>query len=786
MFKHSIKTNITLTFLFLLTSISAFLIYTQYYFNSNLAIKSTKNTFKLVGENILDEVGKSHQRVVRLLESNRSNKNIEHKIKFDTKHPAQNSLIQILELNQGIVAVYFAHKDGSFFEVINLNEFPFLYKVYDIVKSARWLVIQSINGKRQYTLLNSNQSFINSYEKEEDFNPLERAWYKKAIETDTVLELEPYVFSTIKELGTTYAVQTKEKGSVIGVDYTMQKLSRYLSMQKFDVSSEVFMFDREGNKFLSSDEYEKKEQREKRVASEFIKACFSNADDVISYEESGVKYLAMYHQIGKNLFLGIRVDMQVLLKPYIQSMQYSLMISIVLLLLSVPIIFFAVSKIVKPVRALIQENEKIKNRDFDKVKMIKSNIIEFKELSKSQVLMSHSISEYQTSQAELLEAIVKLIAEAVDAKSPYTGGHCNRVPKIAQMLVEEASRAKEGVFKEFELEDEDAKREFEIGAWLHDCGKVTTPEYVVDKSTKLETIYNRIHEIRTRFEILLRDAKIVSLQEILSGKDENSVLLKLQKREKKLQEDFSFVASVNIGGEYMSHDKQERIKNIAKEEWVRNFDKSLGLGEVERLRCNQNSDINLPVKEKLLSDNQEHIIKRENFDYQSYEEYGFKEEIPQYLYNYGELYNLCIEKGTLTAEERYKINEHVIMTIKMLEKIPFPKNMTKIPEYAGTHHETLIGTGYPRKLTKDELSIPARIMALADVFEALTASDRPYKKAKTLSESINILSFMVKDKHIDADVFELFLSSGVYKKYAKEFLKPEQIDEVDIKVYIGA
>ena len=159
-------------------------------------------------------------------------------------------------------------------------------------------------------------------------------------------------------------------------------------------------------------------------------------------------------------------------------------------------------------------------------------------------------------------------------------------------------------------------------------------------------------------------------------------------------------------------------------------------------------------------------------------------QVPKHLYNQGEIYNLTIKKGTLSEEERFKINEHMIMTVKMLEELPFPKNLEKVPEYAGAHHETLIGTGYPRRLKKEDMSIPARIMAVADIFEALTAADRPYKEAKKLSESIKILSFMVKDEHIDEDIFKLFLTSGVYMNYAKEYLKEEQIDEVDISKYV--
>jgi len=431
------------------------------------------------------------------------------------------------------------------------------------------------------------------------------------------------------------------------------------------------------------------------------------------------------------------------------------------------------------------ENEKIKNRDFHQVKNIKTYIFELHELSDSLVSMSVSIQEYQEAQEKLLDSIIKVLADAIDSKSAYTGGHCKRVPEIAQKLTKVASDKKDGLFKEFSFESEDEWREFHIGAWLHDCGKVTTPEYVVDKSTKLETIYNRIHEIRTRFEVLYRDAQIVYLEEQLHNKDKKQSLEKLHATQNKLIEEFEFLASANMGGEYMSEEKQERIKSIAKREWTRNFDDRLGLADVELLRYEGIEAKQTPAIERLLSDKQEHLIKRVNFDYESYKADGFKEEVPQYLYNYGEIYNLCVEKGTLTHEERFKINEHVIMTIKMLEQIPFPSQLNKIPEYAGTHHETMIGTGYPRKLSKKDLSIPARIMALADIFEALTASDRPYKKAKTLSESLKIMSFMVKDEHIDGDIFELFLNSGVYMEYAEAHLKPEQIDEVKIETYIS-
>lgn len=384
---------------------------------------------------------------------------------------------------------------------------------------------------------------------------------------------------------------------------------------------------------------------------------------------------------------------------------------------------------------------------------------------------------------ELLDSFIKLIASAIDAKSKYTGGHCLRVPELLLMMTDAANEANYGIFKDFTIENEDKKRELSIAAWLHDCGKVTTPEYVVDKATKLETIYNRIHEIRTRFEVIHRDLTIEALNKKLAGEDCESVDSWLVLEHKKLIEEFEIVANANVGGEFMKDEDKELIKDIASRMWIRNFDNTIGLANEEKQRVlNENSVT--PQIEQLLADKLQHIIPREDFDYEEYKRMKFKTKVPDQLYNRGEIYNLTIEKGTLTEEERFKISEHVMVTIKMLEELPFPENLKNVPLYAGAHHETLIGTGYPRELSIDDMPIPARIMALVDIFEALTASDRPYKEPKTISESIKILSFMVKDKHIDKDIFELFLKSGVYQEYADKNIKLSQHDEVNIDKYI--
>lgn len=387
------------------------------------------------------------------------------------------------------------------------------------------------------------------------------------------------------------------------------------------------------------------------------------------------------------------------------------------------------------------------------------------------------------AQKELLDAMIKLIAGAIDAKSPYTGDHCERVPELGVMLAEAASAVNEGPLAEFSFKTDDEWREFRIGAWLHDCGKVTTPEYVVDKGSKLETIYNRIHEVRMRFEVLLRDARISELEAVAAGADPVKALERYEARRTQLADDFAFIAECNLGGEFMAPEKLERLKRIAEETWLRHYDDRIGL-PYEELKRYLDEPATLPATEKLLADKLQHVIPRT--DKRSIDpKWGFKIKVPENLYNYGEVYNLSVGRGTLTEEERFKITEHVMQSLMMLEQLPLPKNMRRIPEYAGTHHETLIGSGYPRRMDEAEITIPMRIMAIADVFEALTASDRPYKKAKTLSESINILSFLKKDKHIDPALFDLLLTSGVYKRYAEKYLLPEQIDDVDISKYVA-
>ena len=332
---------------------------------------------------------------------------------------------------------------------------------------------------------------------------------------------------------------------------------------------------------------------------------------------------------------------------------------------------------------------------------------------------------------KLFESFISLINLAIDEKSPYTGGHCQRVPALTMMLAEAVDATTEGPLAAFSMDDHD-RYELKIAGLLHDCGKVTTPVHVVDKATKLQTIFDRIHLVDTRFEVLKRDTEIaalrgqLALREKVDAAGEARIQNELAGQLRTLDNDREFLRHANIGSESMPEAEQQRVRAIGHQYQWRNVD---------------------GVKADFLTAN--------------------------------EIENLSIRAGTLTQKERETINYHIVATIKMLEQLPWPKHLKHVPEYAGGHHERMDGKGYPKGLTRDQMSIQARTMGIADIFEALTARDRPYKHGMKLSQAMRILADFRRNGHIDPDLFEVFVKQGVYRRYAEEFLKPEQIDAVD-------
>ncbi len=329
---------------------------------------------------------------------------------------------------------------------------------------------------------------------------------------------------------------------------------------------------------------------------------------------------------------------------------------------------------------------------------------------------------------DLFDSFIRTIATAIDEKSPYTAGHISRVANLTMEIARRINVTEWGKYGKFNFSDDELE-ELRLAAWMHDVGKITTPEHVVDKSTKLEKIFDRVDLLKIRFEAIklqMEKEWFSKKIKILTAEGKESEKLAELDSEysgkiSKFSDDSEFCMQCNEPGEFMEDDKIERLQEFAKQS------------------------------------------------------YGFNGESQPYISG-DELLNLSIKRGTLNESDRKIIENHATMTLKMLNELPFSKKLRHVPEYAAAHHEKLNGTGYPLKLKGKEISVQARVMAIADIFEALTAKDRPYKKPMKLSQAIQILGYMVKDEHLDADLVDVFLKEGMAEDYANEHLLPEQID----------
>jgi HD-GYP domain-containing protein (c-di-GMP phosphodiesterase class II) len=349
------------------------------------------------------------------------------------------------------------------------------------------------------------------------------------------------------------------------------------------------------------------------------------------------------------------------------------------------------------------------------------DVVEFSEADErlvesmsSQAAVALSNRQLVTSLNGMLEGFIEAMAHGVDQQSRYTGDHCRRVPVIANLLAQAVNRESQELHDKAKFSERDL-HELHIASLLHDCGKVATPIHVTDKSTRQEVVFDQIHHIRTRFELKKKD---VELEWMRNPTTEES----LQRELDTLDQDFNFLEECNRSSTYMDEEKKSHVREIAEKTWMSSS------GE----------------RKPLITEH--------------------------------ELINFLITRGTLNDDERNIINNHVVSSIEMLKNLPYPDHLARVPEIAGAHHEWVNGQGYPNSLTGEDMSLQARILCIADVFEALTAHDRPYKPPMPLSKALSILRAQVEKGHLDGDLVETLVKQGVHIEYAEQHLNADQMD----------
>lgn len=775
--------------------VAAAIIGVNYYFDTRLARQAAAEEFTSIALRSTQAAARLGQRGERLAVALHGQEALEAPVD-DALHPLIRPMTQLMRASDNIFSLFVGYADDSYLEVSDLEATAGLRSAWDARPDERWVVVQVVTrGGRRTELrryLGGDLAVRRAEEESSDYRPTTRPWYTNA-RAGEVQRTPPYLLSLVRQRGISYTVGNAQ-GTVAGSIVLLSSLDELLSGARFPSSFAALIFDDEGRIIagrgpgsrLDSVNEAGEVDGDATVLSTLARLAGTATDGATVRELSidGEAHFAWIQSIesfgGANdrQFVAITGRRSEILATYRDQALLTLALSLAVALLLLPLALLATRVISTPIRHLTAESDKVRQRNYAAVRQVPTSIREAGWLSASMVSMAASIQDYEQKQRDLHDSFVRLIAAAIDQKSPYTGGHCARVPAIASALAEAASRSAAPAFDDFSLASEAEQREFRIAAWLHDCGKITTPEHIVDKGAKLEAIYNRIHEIRMRFEVLLREVEITYLKALRDRpEDEARLREELRREQTGLRDDFAFVAACNIGGEAMDDADIKRLERIATRTWRRTLDDRLGLSPLEEVRLRDYPG-STPAEEPLLADRPEHRIARDDAA-SRFAAFDFTMQPKPLKQNLGELYNLSIRRGTLTDEDRYLINEHICSTIEMLETLPWPDDLTRVPEIAGGHHEKMDGTGYPRGLDRTQLSTAARIMAVADVLEALTAADRPYKKAKTLSESLRIMRGMALDRHIDADLFRLLITSGAYLSYAEQWLDPQQIDAVD-------
>lgn len=728
------------------------------------------------------------------------NPDISHPPGSAVEHPLVDNMAALLHKGDGIFSVFIGHPNGHYLELSNLEAAEGIRAAWNAEPDDRWVVnkvFDSAGGRvdlREY--LDADFAVRRIETLATDYRATERPWYRVA-EPGSVIRTEPYELAMVAQRALSF-VSATEAEYVAGTIVLLSSLDERLHNESYPHSYLSVFFDQDGEPIarslgsalrpqagLAAPETSAREAQLGAVLSQPKSwgRVLEPADDARPYY-AFVDEVVEFEDAPRTGYIALSVDQEEVERPLRRALKQNVLGSIAVTAVGILLALLLARRLILPIRRLAAETSKIRERRFDAVEAVATEVKEFRRLSASLVSMAADIARHEEQQQALHDGIVRLIADAIDQKSPYTAGHCERVPELGIALAEAASDSQAEALADFALTSDEQWREFRLAAWLHDCGKITTPEHIVDKGSKLEAQYNRIHEIRMRFEVLLRDAHIRFLEAVNRTPDERTALeAALAGQKQQIIDDFAFVAECNLGGEFMDEERVRRLEGIAQTTWTRYLDNRIGLSPEEEAHV-AGLPVETPCVENLLADKPEHLFRDASMA-ERYAGMGMTLHPGEYKQNLGEIYNLTIRRGTLTDEDRYIINEHIIATIKMLESLPWPESLRRVPEYAGGHHEKMDGAGYPRSLGEAQLSIPAKILAVADVFEALTAADRPYKKAKPLSVALDIMVTMASERHLDPVLVALLITSGTYRRYAERFLPAAQHDDIDEQALLG-
>ena len=766
---RSIRFTLVKTILFSGLLVTMMVLVLQFYFNLISTRDSISQKYQTESTHIKQTLKQEQQTAENYLSLLGDVKHLVIGQKFSSE--ALPILASLLYKNPLYSSVYLGFPNGNLQQFIDLDNVDNIARQIPEIESAKWLLIsKTYQGKQsiiQYSYFDQSFTLIKERQSYKS-DGVKVAWYQQAL-----------LAQSSSSIGKTYAIKLPKADAVLALDINSSSLAKVLNTdteQADDDLHEIRLFIKNGT-ILESNQSTTDTNTMPIIESSVLDELTQHSTNLNTLDSITIGQTAYYAYVtkiaGANNYLAFLVPQKTLL---LSNMPNLIVIGLSGFILTLCLSWLFSLSLTRELKALLTVVEEAKENRFKKIKTVETDITEFRQLNDLMIEMSDAIKNYQAKQKLQIESFIKLTAQAIGNKSPYTFEQANKVPELAWMLLKAVEDSNSPIFKDFKLKNTDQQQSFRITAALHSYDKLTTTQTLVSKSTKLEAAYNRIHEIRMRFEILWRDAEIYYYQTSKDHPEQNKLLKEgLIKQQLQLMRDFEFVANANIGDKVTTEHDIHRLHQIGTQTWLRYFDDRLGLSSIEKMSLSTQKP-KLPAQEYILCNKPEHLVQQLN------KNESVAASTPRY--NLGELYNLSIPLGTLTEEDKQQLNAFIIKTSSLLDDMPIMIKQHNVPQDLSNYHPALSDAVYLVNSGNKKLSIAEHILGITYIFEALTSVNNPQHKIETMSNAIAIMHQLAMDKRIDMHIFKLFLSSGIYLTYAKQFLYEQQIDEVDIQQYL--